>query len=115
MKVISLVIDNAKSFRERTTIFFKDGINILIGPNGGGKSNTLDILVHILRERFFIALNLVPIQVNGQWYYRVQEEAGMNQIDKFNDSNDKQEFEMEFELSNKDIDNINYLGEAITF
>ena len=49
MKIRSLTIDNIKSFREATTIRLEDDVNILVGPNAGGKSNLLDILTIILR------------------------------------------------------------------
>ena len=43
MKLKSITIENIRSFRERTTIEFDKGFNILIGPNAGGKSNLLAV------------------------------------------------------------------------
>jgi len=34
-----------KSFPKRTEIFFKDNVNVIIGPNGTGKSNILDAII----------------------------------------------------------------------
>ena len=44
MKIRSLTIDNVKSFREATTIRLADDVNILVGPNAGGKSDEIVIL-----------------------------------------------------------------------
>ncbi len=44
MKLKSLKIKNVKSFRDETEFNFHDDFNILIGTNGGGKSNLLDII-----------------------------------------------------------------------
>lgn len=52
MKLKSVIIENVRSFRERTTIEFNGNFNILIGPNAGGKSNLLDIITIIIRHYF---------------------------------------------------------------
>ena len=44
MKIQKLVLQNIKSFRDEVSIEFKEGVNIFIGPNAGGKSNLMDIL-----------------------------------------------------------------------
>jgi len=44
VKLKSLKIKNVKSFRDETEFNFHDDFNIFIGPNGGGKSNLLDII-----------------------------------------------------------------------
>lgn len=55
----SVVLENIKSFRERTEIYFSPEANFFVGPNGGGKSNLLEIINHVIR-RYFI----LPYQVN---------------------------------------------------
>ncbi|MBD2066097.1 AAA family ATPase, partial [Leptolyngbya sp. FACHB-671] len=54
MKVSSLSIKNVKSFKDSTALLFDKKFNILVGPNGGGKSNLLDILNIVLRNFFLI-------------------------------------------------------------
>ncbi len=52
MKISRVVIENIRSFKEETVIDFEPDLNILIGPNGGGKSNLLDILTIVMRGVF---------------------------------------------------------------
>lgn len=52
MKVSSISLSNVKSFRSTEKIEFNEENNILIGPNGGGKSNLLDSLTVVLNHYF---------------------------------------------------------------
>lgn len=52
MRLQELRLTNVKSFRTLTTIPFHEDLNIFVGPNGGGKSNLLDILTVTLRHFF---------------------------------------------------------------
>ena len=53
MKVKRLSIQNVRSFMERQTLELDGAISILIGPNGGGKTNLLDAIVVLLRRYLF--------------------------------------------------------------
>lgn len=52
MRITSVTLSNIKSFREATPVALNPALNILVGPNGGGKSNLLDSLVVLLRFYF---------------------------------------------------------------
>ena len=51
MKLKRLVIQGFKSFKDRTTIHFDDGITGIVGPNGCGKSNIVDALFWVMGEQ----------------------------------------------------------------
>ncbi len=51
MKLVRLYIQGFKSFKDRTTIEFDDGITGIVGPNGCGKSNIVDALFWVMGEQ----------------------------------------------------------------
>jgi chromosome segregation protein len=51
MKLKKLVVQGFKSFKDRTNIYFDDGITGIVGPNGCGKSNIVDALFWVMGEQ----------------------------------------------------------------
>jgi len=51
VKLKRLIIHGFKSFKDRTTIHFDDGITGIVGPNGCGKSNIVDALFWVMGEQ----------------------------------------------------------------
>jgi chromosome segregation ATPase len=61
MKIKRLAIKNVTSYKERIEFHLDKGINILIGPNGGGKSNFQKILALVLTKYFVLQYDAGPI------------------------------------------------------
>lgn len=50
MKLKQIVIKGFKSFADKTTINFTDGITAIVGPNGSGKSNIIEAIRWVMGE-----------------------------------------------------------------
>ena len=50
MKLRKIRIQNARSFLDSAELVLDGNISIIVGPNGGGKTNLLDIAVTALRR-----------------------------------------------------------------
>lgn len=51
MKIQRLELVGFKSFMEKTTLHFEDGITAVIGPNGCGKSNIVDAIFWVMGDQ----------------------------------------------------------------
>lgn len=110
MHIKRVAIENVKSFRTRQVIDFEEGLNILIGPNGGGKSNLLDIVRIVLRRFFLNSYSESPADAFGQvldlsvhsLFHPVEPH-----LDKFRGAEDyPQTVEIDFTVTRADLENI---------
>ena len=56
MLIKRVAIENVRSFLDRAELVLDGPITIVIGPNGGGKTNLLDIIVIMLRRYLFASM-----------------------------------------------------------
>jgi len=116
MKLKKIIIENVKSFKERTEINFNENLNIFIGPNRGGKSNLLDIISITLRHFFIKFYRVNKIQEQRRWFEDINTQNIFHPINNFLEKyfgNDQKDLiiEITFTLGKEDIDNIRLLKE----
>lgn len=112
MKLQRLAVQNVTSYRNRTEFFFDSGINILIGTNGGGKTN-LQRLIALTLTKFFIHQyqfkrndQEAAIEIHDPWNQRILERV----FPKYFDDSGEQVIELELAPESTDIDNIRSIG-----
>jgi len=105
-----LSIENVRSFLDRREISFDGNISILIGPNGGGKTNLLDTLVGMLRRYVFNAPYYVPSPTNEEpdrWETRYNDSLNQLTFEKHAAARlSGQAIELELEISTQDVENM---------
>ena len=112
MKIKRLTIQNVTSYKERTEFTFDSGLNILIGTNGGGKTNLQKILALTLSKYFIHQYQFSPItaepkiELHDPWTQRVLEKA----FPKYVSDEGDQLIEIELEPGETDIQNIRAIG-----
>jgi chromosome segregation protein len=80
MRLKSLEIKGFKSFADKTTVHFDEGITGIIGPNGCGKSNIIDSIRWVIGEQKISALrseNLEALVFNGS---RTRSASGLAEV-----------------------------------
>lgn len=105
-----LSIENVRSFRDRREISFDGSISILIGPNGGGKTNLLDTLVGMLRRHVFnapyYAHSPTPDEPN-RWESRYNDSLNQLTFEKHSSARTQgQAVELELEVGAQDVENM---------
>lgn len=116
MKIKKIVIENVKSFKERTEINFNENLNIFIGPNRGGKSNLLDIIIIVLRHFFVKFYRVNTVEEQGRRFEDIGVPNIFHPINNFLEKyigNDQKDLviEITFTLSREDVNNIKFLKE----
>jgi len=113
MRVTKFIIENVKSFGEQTPINLNPGLNILIGPNAGGKSNLFDIINFTLNY-FFIPTWRITEQRTGEGFLlgrKLEKPRIFDEPSAYLDKHDRRESEAQeikigFLIQQEDISNI---------
>src|SRR5687768_7215611 len=112
MKIRRFVIKNVTSYKERIEFTFDNRLNILIGPNGGGKSNLQKALALVLSNYFIHQYefksddNEAKVEPVSLWTERVIE----RNLPPFLDDDSPQEIEITLIPEKADVENIKVIG-----
>jgi predicted ATPase len=103
-------IENVRSFLDRREISFDGNISILIGPNGGGKTNLLDTLVGMLRRHVFNAPYYAHSPTNDEpnrWETRYNDSLNQLTFEKHSAARELgQVVELKLEVGAEDVENM---------
>jgi predicted ATPase len=110
MRLRRVAIQNVRSFRERAELSLEGPMTIVIGPNGGGKTNLLDTVVIMLRrylfESMYAAHSPTPDQPN-RYEFRHNDVLNNMILERHtNGGGLDQIVEAEIEVTSKDLENM---------
>ena len=110
MRVKRVAIQNVRSFLERQELLLDGPLTIIIGPNGGGKTNLLDTAVIILRRYLFASMYAAhaPTPENPKRHEFRQNDVLNNMVLErhANGGSLEQVVEVDVELTDKDFLNM---------
>lgn len=110
MLISKIAVENVRSFLDRQEMPVDGPISIIVGPNGGGKTNLLDVVVTMLR-RYLLATRY-PEQVNrgnGVFAWQLSNNDALTNLvlEKHKSAPDKpQIIEATIEVTETDITNM---------
>lgn len=116
MKVRSVTIENCKSYKNAESFSLEADITLLVGPNAGGKSNTMDILAVVLRKYFLESYQIIEGQYDGVIFWDIQRANIFHPLPNYLDKNlerekDAQQIKIILEVGNTDVDNVHTILE----
>ncbi|MGJ0534895.1 AAA family ATPase [Methylocystis sp.] len=105
-----IAIENVRSFLERQELTLEGQISIIIGPNGGGKTNLLDTAVVMLR-RFLLAtryfVHTPRADQPDRWELRYNDQLSSLTLEKHSDGRESPQIvEVEIEVTAVDVKNM---------
>lgn len=110
MKLRRVRVENVRSFLDPAELLLDGDVSIIIGPNGGGKTNLLDTVTTVLRKH--LLTSWLPVQSPtadqpDRWEMRSSDAFNTNILEPHSQGGGRpQRVDVELEVSSIDIDNI---------
>lgn len=110
MRLKSLSLENVRSFLAPTTVSFDGPLSIIIGPNGGGKTNLLDALVMTMNRHLSTVQypEHTPTQEQQDRHeMRPNQVRGQLRLERHSTAKERdQSVTIEFEVTQRDVENL---------
>lgn len=110
MLVRRVAIQNVRSFLDRTELLLDGPITIVIGPNGGGKTNLLDTIVIMLRRYLFASMYAAhspTAEEPNRHQFQRNDVLDSMILDRHSDGAGLEQLvEMEIEVTTKDLESM---------
>ena len=106
-----VALQNVRSFLDRAELHLEGPISIVIGPNGGGKTNLLDTTVIILRRYMFASMYAVhspTAELENRYEFRQNDALNNMVLERHSQASPgtPQLVEIEVEVTNVDVVNM---------
>lgn len=110
MLVRRVAIENVRSFLDRAELMLDGPITIVIGPNGGGKTNLLDTIVIMLRRYLFASMYAAHVPTAEQpnrYEFRYNDVLNNMILERHSAGADRDQLvEVEVEVTSSDLENM---------
>lgn len=110
MLVRRIAVENTRSFLDRAELVLDGPITIVIGPNGGGKTNLLDTIVIVLRRYLFASMYAAHAPIPGQqdrYEFRHNDVLNNMILERHSAGSGRDQLvEVELEVTSKDLENM---------
>lgn len=118
MKLHSITIKNVKSFREQVTFIPHKEFNVLIGSNGSGKSNLMEIVYITLRHFFVYTYRWGTERAIEGLRFRIDRDNNpfgvINRVlTKYSGDNSQSQLTLELEVTSFDVQNIQLIKQNL--
>jgi putative ATP-dependent endonuclease of OLD family len=110
MKLRRVLVENVRSFLDPAELLMDGDISIIIGPNGGGKTNLLDTATTAIRK--YLLTSWAPIknptpEIPDRYEFRSNETIAAVKLETHSQGKGReQKIEIEVEVTARDIENI---------
>lgn len=116
MKLRRVLIENARSFLDPAELVLDGEISIVIGPNGGGKTNLLDTVTTVLRRHLLSSITprkSPTAEVPDRFEFVGNDMLNNTPLERHTKGQSRQQLvEIEVEVTQRDIDNISAMRDS---
>ncbi|SOY50703.1 RecF/RecN/SMC N terminal domain protein (fragment) [Cupriavidus taiwanensis] len=108
MLIKRVAVQNVRSFLDRSELLLDGPISIVIGPNGGGKTNLLDTVVVMIRRYLFASMyaaHAPTAEEPNRYEFRPNDMLNQMILEKYSGhASEDQIIELEVEITEKDLE-----------
>lgn len=116
MKLRRIRIENVRSFLEPAELLVDGDISIIIGPNGGGKTNLLDTITTTLRRHLltsWVQVKSSTPEFPNRYAFQINDSFNYNQLEPHSQGIGKQQIvEIELEVTARDLENMTRMRDS---
>jgi putative ATP-dependent endonuclease of OLD family len=109
-------IENVRSFLDPSELLLDGPISIVIGPNGGGKTNLLDTVTFALRRHLltsWLPYRSPTVDVPDRYEFRVNDIFNANPLERHNQGAERdQRIEVDLEVTDSDTNNVKAMRDS---